>query len=340
MSTITRIKGRILNNGLPILTEEGLKTDPLEIYKYRLRKVGYTLSAAREAALETFYNSLKTSGVIDYIDTMYPFIGNWSSVNIPLLGARNLEIEPDFSGAVLNGTDIRGFKNFPKMAEIKLSELVSLKKGLTYSISYIGNLGGITHSDIPPRKSAILFYNPDSEKVSQIQIGHTNTNIKQNPDDVNPTWNYTVPSLLVFPDNSSNYTTSSISFSTDSGSDLRTAYQSVYATGNNNGYELCGMGSAASDYKYIRLYSINDVYYSAYAEPGSGNFSLDMEREGISYHCSAEELVWWNTPTLNEDFTITTLTFFNSVVPVSLGKSYFSALKIFNQAFGKEVGQI
>lgn len=139
MGTLIRMKAEVNNPELPVVTEQGILPYYEGLYVNKLADMGVTLTQTEVNALSAFISELNDAGVLDKIDTFYPFMGN---VNVPLVGSTELTFNDTTSTNTkldfVNGK-LRGVKAFDNMPTVKYKNLSSFRKGFNIGCSIITN---------------------------------------------------------------------------------------------------------------------------------------------------------------------------------------------------------
>lgn len=150
MSTITRIKGVIDNPELPVITAGGLENVYYGKFVNGLDEQGYYMTTAQQNAVKDFINYLQDNELIEYIQTIFPLIGNSTNVNaakVPIIGDTLLDFPVDFSGFTFDSSNnIVGIDSMPAISSVKMSDVqpndalfgaaVSLNKDATPSSEF------------------------------------------------------------------------------------------------------------------------------------------------------------------------------------------------------------
>lgn len=126
MSTVTKILGIIDNPNLPILTNEGLVDQMYGKFVNMLTEQGYTMTAQQSAAVSNFLNSLREMQFLDYIQTIFPFIGSSGNTNgakVPLIGNKLLDFNSSFNGFEIQDGIIMGLTKTPAVSTLLLSDI-------------------------------------------------------------------------------------------------------------------------------------------------------------------------------------------------------------------------
>lgn len=124
MSTLTKIKGKVVNPDLPVLTKYGLLSQIVGKYANKLDAVDIVLTQTEVDALGVFITDLKDGNVLEHITALYPFIGN---PNIPLIGGKDLEfsdVTPSNTKLAFSGSKLLGYVGLNTMANVKLVDLI------------------------------------------------------------------------------------------------------------------------------------------------------------------------------------------------------------------------
>lgn len=137
MGTLIKLKMEVRNPELPVMTEQGILPYYAGLYVNKLADMGVILTQTEVNALSEFVNALNDAGVLDKIDTFYPFMGN---VNVPLVGSTELTFNNTTStNKKLDFVDgkLRGVKAFDSMPAVKYKNLSSFSKGFNIGCSFI-----------------------------------------------------------------------------------------------------------------------------------------------------------------------------------------------------------
>lgn len=154
MTTITRIKGVIDNPELPVIIAGGLENFYYGKFVNGLDKQGYYMTTAQQNAVKDFINYLQDNELIEYIQTIFPLIGNSTNVNaakVPIIGDKLLDFPVDFSGFTFDSSNnIVGIDSMPAINSVKMSDVqpndalfgaaVSLNKDATPSFDFYARI--------------------------------------------------------------------------------------------------------------------------------------------------------------------------------------------------------
>lgn len=126
MSTITRIKGVIDNPNLPVISPEGLVNPIYGKYINDLAEQDYVLTTAQSTAIKAFINTISDNELVDYIQTLYPFIGSEANPNaakVPIFGDVLFDFADTFDGISYSNGIINGITKCPAIDTFKLSDI-------------------------------------------------------------------------------------------------------------------------------------------------------------------------------------------------------------------------
>jgi hypothetical protein len=138
MSTVTKIKGEIVNPNFPVLTDRGLKSFYLGKYINALSELGFTLSETQESAVDSFLNTLMNNDVLQFVKCFYPFIGtttNPSAAKVPIIGEKTMDFPDNFNGFIFDGNDIKGYSKLPIISTFKVSDVAERNNLLGVAIT-------------------------------------------------------------------------------------------------------------------------------------------------------------------------------------------------------------
>lgn len=324
-TTITRIKGKVSNNNLPILTSSGLISGRVNVFEYYLEQNGYELGNEKKEALETFYNTISENGITDLIDSLYLFIGDEntkSAINIPFIGNTNLEISDDFDGIYTDNGEIIGLTHFPEMQNISLNDMADTDKSFTYSFSYNGILESDYIGAIGKPEQIVEF---KSSNGAYVRGAIFNNNNGQNTDRPYISFKNATDSAMTL-----------IGLNVNSYEEYTSSAKTMC-----NGYFLCGFGRENCEYFYTRNAFIsnnsNSKWFSNYSgSDGTKMYALNESPKNLKFMATPARLIDTNGHT-KDDFRITSMTFFNDIPSTSDAKKYIEALRTLNIALGKEI---
>lgn len=126
MSTITRIKGVIDNPNLPVISPEGLVNPIYGKYINALAEQDYVLTTAQSTAIKAFINAISDNELVDYIQTIFPFIGSEANPNaakVPIFGDVLFDFADTFDGISYSNGIINGITKCPAINTFKLSDI-------------------------------------------------------------------------------------------------------------------------------------------------------------------------------------------------------------------------
>lgn len=142
MSTVTKIKGTVVNDALPVLTSRGLMSQYIGKYVAKMEHLGYEISEDEMTALNNFLDTITINDVLPYVKTFYPFIASSSvksAINIPLIGSTELTFSPGSSSIVVDGSTVKGVTLIDTMPSIKMSDVMGADF-IGVGISYKGDI--------------------------------------------------------------------------------------------------------------------------------------------------------------------------------------------------------
>ena len=126
MSTVTKIKGVIDNPNLPVITDEGLQPYHYGVFVNNLSEQDYVMNSRQKVAVKMFLDYLMDNELLDYIQTIYPFICSQENVNgakVPLIGNALLDFNSSFNSFDVRGGEIIGITGMPAVSSLKLSDV-------------------------------------------------------------------------------------------------------------------------------------------------------------------------------------------------------------------------
>lgn len=126
MSTVTKIKGVIDNPNLPVITDEGLQPYYYGVFINNLSNQDYAMNSRQKVAVKVFLDYLMDNGLLDYIQTIYPFICSQENVNgakVPLIGNALLDFNSSFNSFDVREGEIIGITGMPAVSSLKLSDV-------------------------------------------------------------------------------------------------------------------------------------------------------------------------------------------------------------------------
>jgi hypothetical protein len=299
MSTITRIKGTIDNNNLPILTSEGLVPYWYGNFCNLMEDAGYTLSTNQKNAVKAFVESLSEADIIGKVISMFPFVGNTETPNaakVPIIGETMFEFADGFDGFLLSDTEIQGINKIPGGALV-FSD-ISTEHCFNIGLSFIKE----DTADLSTNQLFLRFY----KKIDNVD-----------------TFNYYVQYSS---DNRLRIVY------TPSGSAIGFQNKIAQMSDEGNVYMLGGLGDETSEKIYNRYAQINSSWYdAAAADDTTRRYQYDTN--------FASATLATNNINTNVFRGITSLTFFNDILTKQEAVVYMQSLKTLMQALGKEVIQ-
>ena len=126
MTTVTKFKGVIDNNSLPVLTPEGLLPYWEGKFVNRLSELDYTLSTTQKNATETFLEEIAEEEVVNTVRSFWPFIGssdNIAAAKVPLIGEKNYDFGDSFTDISYNvNQEIIGLTSVPNIESLNIMD--------------------------------------------------------------------------------------------------------------------------------------------------------------------------------------------------------------------------
>ena len=125
-----------------------------DTYVDALAKQGYEMSSEVAKAVKRFVDTLTDNGLMEYIQTIYPFIGdsnNGNAAKVPLIGAVLFDFPDNFDGLSYDSNKmINGITKIPSISNLKLSDVqpdgdfvgaaYSINKSATISSTYLDKI--------------------------------------------------------------------------------------------------------------------------------------------------------------------------------------------------------
>lgn len=166
MGTLIKIKAKIVNPELPVITEQGILPYYTGVYVNKLAEKGVTLTQTEINAVTAFINSLIEANVIDKIGTFYPYIGN---PNVPLIGSKEYvydDVAPSNENLDFVGGKLRGYKKLLSTNGVKLGDLAATDFGVMFGGSMITKVPSDNVSVI----NALAYFSNKQETPAYVQL--------------------------------------------------------------------------------------------------------------------------------------------------------------------------
>lgn len=301
MGTLIKMKAEVVNPELPVVTEHGILPYYAGIYVNKLADMGITFTQAEANALAAFINTINDAGVLNKIDSFYPFMGN---VNVPLIGSTELTFANTTStNTKLDFVDgkLRGAKGFDSMPTVKYKDLTSFNKGFNIGLSMISK----TVSSVT-RMPLFELNNGGAYPVIQMKYQNSGT-----------VFAGTISELL-----SSSSSGSIIQVITDPYSDTLHNYSFVCGLVNEN-------------------YADEPINFTKTTIKDNTILVNEAGKQSTVHPFQTTDITEYQIGAVNADSVngkvVTTLAFFNELLTADQGKVFCQALDTFTAAVGKTV---